>query len=506
MSSPLREQIEYVYTYGPSAIFILYFFLSNNSIRKNITSATNESMSFWKKMFVLNTIFTLLLAIVVITFYYITNISEIDRNKCNKYITQKECENLFSIKSSGYISHLKINDSVRTNRDDIFFQQQRLENDLTRYKWMFICDNKPTDDERIVFTIYVKDDNDVYYFDIPASYLLKNNTEMQYHKSIAPMLKITTSGNFKSIYERSFAEEPHRQKLGAANNFSFITNAYAQTLATEKKCNIDSSEETDILKLIESDDPTTRQNIQKQLSDNPAKYICLVECIINNNNATSRAKIVATGSLRQANLRNTPPLKKETIDSIIQFTAKDNYNLRINSLRYLTNNWDDNRYSFIKQLKDTLLKSIANDKPQDEILNLSLANLDILYNAGIDTTFTYLSSSCANECIITNAVEYFDSAWAILYSIPRSLEQKTRVLFTKALYGKALARHQHYQIQLNATGKMNTQLQSEAISAFKIFVDEFSKCDGQDTYPYPQHIIRAKAYINNPSAQSLTAT
>jgi hypothetical protein len=136
--------------------------------------------------------------------------------------------------------------------------------------------------------------------------------------------------------------------------------------------------------------------------------------------------------------------------------------------------------------------------PSPDSSQISLAELEVLYNLGIREKDAY-GGSTHDISHFNHGVADFTEAWDLARGVPSS----DRVFFAKALYGWGLALHDRSWIQLDENHRRDSELVKQAQAKFQQFLTEVQKSGNPTSYPYPEHLKRAKQYLTDPSPQSL---
>jgi hypothetical protein len=503
----LSDLTRIVYTYGPSAIFVLYFYFSNKEIKRYITTGDVKNNLFWRSMFLINVVITVVFAGIVCYFYYIVNHSDV-AVKLNNYTSMlAECKGRIIF---GKISNLALEDDVRNNTECLYLNHHYYKDSkLKAVDWIFLRSSPQLTEGHVKFLVHNDSTNDRLSFKIPLNCLdVDHLNAMTMNKNkVSPLIVLDRSlcSQKKFQEEQSMANNDDAPaSVGKDNESSwffknFIGRAYAQSVSGGVSISCAQFDESNVVSSLNSSNPKDNTDAVSLLIKCTERSLPLIQRVINDKGSTSQQKLGAVNALR----RMPPPLVKglsrETINEMLKFVAGDDYGLRINSLRFFTNNYKSTEYDYKKILSDALSASIVSGKDQNTTFYLAIANLEYLYTLGIKTAYDYTEDNFTDSRLIEGAISCLDSAWA-LHSL---VSDKYKIYFVKALYGKANAMHDRYVVIKRGGKYLDAGLQREAIEAFQYFLDQYNSCVDKESYPYDESVSRARRYIANPVASSL---
>lgn len=502
----LSDLTRLVYTYGPSAIFILYFYFSNKEIKRYITTGDVKNNVFWRWVFLINVVITVVFAGIVCYFYYLVNYSDVAVKSSNYKSMWEECKGRIIF---GKISNLALEDDVRNNTECLYLNHHYYKDSkLKAVDWIFLRNSPQLTEGHIKFLVHNDDTNDRLSFKIPLNCLdVDNLNAMTVKKSkVSPLIVLDRSlcEQKKFQEDQSLANDDapasvrkHDESSWFFNNF--IGRAYAQSGSGGVSISCAQFDESNVVSGLNSSNPKDNTDAISLLIKCTEKSLPLIQRLINDKGSTKQQKLGAVNALR----RMPPPLVKglsrATVDEMLNFVAGDDYGLRINSLRFFTNNYKSTEYDYKRILSDALAASISLKKDQNTTFYLAIANLEYLYTLGMKTAYDYTEDNFADSRLIESAISCLDSAWA-LHDL---VSDKYKIYFVKALYGKANAMHDRYVVIKRASKYLDEGLQREAVEAFQYFLDQYNSCVDKESYPYDESVSRARKYIANPVGSSL---
>lgn len=520
----IGETITLVVKYGPAAIFVLYFYFSNRKIYSRITAGGPSNTSFWKKVFAFNLFVTLMFAIIAAYLYYVTTMSESKKeldstkknytscdehlNTCknNLSVCQKKVSELQPKSISGKILAVSINDTLRSHNENVYLKNYyERESNTMDVNWIIIRNESGISADSVRFKITNSEKKLNLCFKIPVKcFDISTDNVIQIKNKITPMMVLDRTmcgiNNFPEeglepeadLSERPVSPAIPAPSLAASSFFESV--AYAQQIPAASPTGQQPFEKSKILQGLNSDNPKDNENALSELIAHCVQSIPLIQEIIMYKDATYRQLLGATSALRKIDPKCITGMHDETIKILVKFAGGENYGLRINALRFFTNNFENKEHDFGKILSKAYSDALVSNKGQNKSLYLAIAYFEYLYNLGMKKTYEYTETNYQDNTIIADAISYLDTAW----KIKNNFSEQYKVYFIKALYGKGLAIHDHYKVIQLATGTLDSKLKKEAIAAFQYFLDQYNSCTDKDSYPYQESITTAQKFINTP--------
>lgn len=528
-----------VFTYGVSAVFVLYFFVSNYQIGKNILKDQSNS-AFWKKIFMLNLVFTFAFGCFIAFINYkkiesellgtkqaycsdlLASLEQKAQKECQDKCAQisKDCEKVScSYSFSGKITNLKNDLSVTSEDLDIYFRHIKTENDFAITKWGYISASPLRIKENIEFNVYrifnkngerLPSAEKLYSFEVPTKCLAENSSsDLAFDSKVIPKLIFSCKGEKRSCPDKNYIATDSQADIISSPistpgsmliNFLTPRDAFAQT--PDKTSLLRGSaitlKEQLIIDLTDANTENYKLVIQKILGSKD-KYIPIIEEIIQDAGSSDKATNAALTIVRKISTNDFDQLKPETVSRLVTLLYNDNYSLRNNALRSITSHRDSTNYNLSALITNAINSAKKNKLDNANIAYLALAKMQLLYGQGIDLVNSYTEKNYTDLTPITNAIKKFNEGW----ELHKLTDDEYTIFFITALWGKALAAHDHYWVVKRVSNNIDKNLQQNAVNCFKEFLDAYNSCTNKEQYPYADNVSRAKRYIESPYPDSL---
>jgi len=284
------------------------------------------------------------------------------------------------------------------------------------------------------------------------------------------------------------------------NRWSFIETAYAQEYAPARQ---EFSPDGFIMRL-ESDDPIIYRDARKDLARYGLEALPWIQEVLVSQYTSDQLLLGVMAALNQMEKLDVGELRGATIVAITEASKKRDLTLLYKETQ---NFMSKHRVELADRLDDRIKGALERkmephtaDLAQADLEVLSRADLEVLYSIGEAENDLYVSSGFEDRRHIEKSIEAFAKAWDRRQLVPSA----DSIFFAKALYGWAYALHYGSWIGNSPNGERNRDLIEDARNKFLEFVEMVLDSERElAAYPYPEHLRRALAYVENPIPESL---
>jgi hypothetical protein len=361
------------------------------------------------------------------------------------------------------------------------------------YKWWLIPDRSLTVGDTITFTFSRSKRGEGgnstpvitdYMVPIEQNYLEGHEIHLQYdRKDDAVFL----------AYDQKKTKLSGEDELDSASiprNFSLATAvAYAAEVPSVQ----------DISDRLDSDDPIIRRNARRELSMLGAPALPIAEQILENEKSPARSRegtLLALAYMKDPAAGSPSPT---LLNAVILANAASDEDLRSAARHYLAAWASPELASTLdKRIQGTTALARSRQYVSPDATQVSLAQLEILYNLGVRETNAYVKTP-SDLSHFQAAVTDFETA----YLLERNAKPEARVFSAKALFGWGLALHERSWLQLRGDNKRYPQFVADAQAKFQQFLNAVQESGRPNLYPYPAHLQKAHQYTVDPSPKSL---
>lgn len=459
-----------LFTYGPFGLLLLFLIVAEAKARSAWKDAPMvEKMSFFGLYVVV------WLVIIGLTAYSVyawarTNLSEEAMIK-------------------GTFPGLEGSESI-TSTSDAGFYLRRIYKPGGKfdYMWRLISPARLPDGTKVGFTFdrsTTPDHEDIANYELTILSSFYDNSvrlQLQYDRS-ANKLFLIHGGHrdeLQAVTALSMNIRPQR--------VSFIQTALA----------VEPFSPAEFVKRLESSDPIIRRDARTDLARYGRATLPWIQSVLTDPKSSYRLLLGVVSALNQMKDPGAGTLSSPASAAIIKLGTHEDPVMRAEVIRYVEHHpsWD-----LVSQFELVLADEREHAAPgvtSSRVGALALTGLQLLYNVGIVEKDRYGSRKPEDRPRLQKAIDAFAKAWSL-----RDLSSpKDRIVYPKALYGWGLALHDRSWIE-RKDGRRDPVLIKAAQQKFLEFLHEVEAAGDRKTYPYPDHLRRASAYIMNPVPQSL---
>jgi hypothetical protein len=251
---------------------------------------------------------------------------------------------------------------------------------------------------------------------------------------------------------------------------------------------------------LQAEDPIIRRGAQDELVKDGGLAVPWIEQSLADPKTPDRMRAGLLAALTRISSNETGALDTGAIDSIVLANASKNDLLHRTARHYLATHAT---WSLDSEINEILVNAEKQDKSRKKVspssAQLGLAEMEVLYNLGISEKDRYASGKPLDPKILSDAIKAFQKGWELSAMAP----PEQRVVYAKCLYGWGLALHSQSWLERDPNNQRKEELVTSAQEKFGQFVKVVNDSADPTEYPYPEHLTRAKAYIQQPVPASL---
>jgi hypothetical protein len=396
----------------------------------------------------------------------------------------------------GKLEDLRGSDVVTTDQSDLYLSRTYLPGGRIDYKWRLVSTAPlpagtriPVFFQRIV-TREGGTEPEVVVYELEVHPEFYDRTViMRYDRAAERMLLILDGRQVPLPVQSNAPGEP--APAGAAPQ-AMLSLVMRTALAADKP------DLRNLPERLEAYDPIVRLKAQKALRESGAEGVSESAALLSAERMPGREVLIAAlEALNGVERIPAGALDEGALDTVAAALTHSDRDVRAAARRFVAKHRSPELAARI-DARMVRLREAGGLRAAVELETLASVQLDLLYNLGIDEKDRYGGRRPEDRELIDVALARFDRAWSLRELVPTD----ARAPFAKALWGRALARHDRSWIERRSDGSRDPELVAAAVEGFEDFVGAVERL-GAARYPYPQHLLAARAYVANPEPDSL---
>lgn len=458
-----EDWVKLLYTYGPFALLVFFMFVGEARARSALKDpgvSRKVSLTIYAANWAV--VFTLL-GFALSAWYRLTFNSE------------------FTIR--GTVLNLQGNETLHSRDNNLFLSKVYEPGGHFHYDWRLITERKLQNGVPFELDLSTSESEKTLNYILPIhSDSYGQVLTLTYNRS-NDNLRVHDGSADEDLKPQSPDELARRERPEPIPSSLFVWKVEAQA----------AQQAVPLQDRLEASDPNIRRQARQDLAQQTTQQWSYIDAALSDPNSSYRVKLGVIYALNANKCADISKLSPAALTSVARASGDPDPTLRGLARGCLLAQPSP---SVVAGLDSSLHSSSGKAGNNSEVAR---TELEVLYSLGIAAKDRYGSRQAKDRKEFDRAVEYFHKAWGLR----QFASPPDQVLFAKALYGWGLALHDRSWVDRNSSGQRRPEHVRAAQDKFSEFLKEVRSGGNPASYPYPQHLRQAEAYVKNPVPQSL---
>jgi hypothetical protein len=394
------------------------------------------------------------------------------------------------VELAGMLRGLRATESIVSRADDLFLRRVYLPGNQVDYEWRIYSKAALPDGKRVPLLLDQStcdsEKTTAYELEIAQSFYA-DRPEIRYNRQ-KDTLEVKIKDKWVAL--RKTDADIASVAIERPRHPWLVASAHAETAFDDRQFEV----------RLQADDPIVRQEARASLAKYGEAAVPWINKTLSEGKMPYRLNLGILVALGAMDPKPRSQLSDKTFAAIVSSVASPDKSLHAAARKVLvlTANQTPDRSRPILDLVESSLAGPAAAKEPGKAL-ISEAAREVFYNYGIGQKDLFGEHPKSDGARIDEAVAYFKKAWDLRTNAPEA----DRAPYAKALFGWGLALSDRWTLERNADGARNPATQQAAVAKFKEFVAAIDALPDGATYPWPDHVAKAKKYIRDPRPESL---